>query len=505
MAARRPPGNCRTSGTTPCCGSPIPTTATAATPWPGRTACTQRTTRPPGPGAAPTRSWATWPATARCYRRPTPPCAWLLYQYVGLTPASRAAARQRWLGLFPPSRGGDALAWGRAVEAQRRQAGEPLPPSCDNVALVCAVERLTGTDAQGCRLRRVVADERRRVEADFPRWHLGRVINYGTWFAVRLAYPTDDLFYLTFSAHDPLNLCGVVLPDLWPERWWVPPLVAGVLLVLVMFGLRSFSLTFLPQALYLVTWPVVLLTGQARTFDRRLEDYVEGQEKLDGKGVLIGYVLTPLVAWVMAWFTLDNRLRLLILNPGWLFLGVLASVCLGGTVVLMVTRLVAVLLIHLGFDVERTWVDEVLGTVAGALVMRYFGNDWPSVAAFVAFAAVPELLARRQRVRDRDAGADRAERRVNPYVEAKDYAAEAEAYEEAAYGAGPEDGEDAEEVPYLPEEGPWPQEAPPWPAPPAPAGPEPRSARGRSVLSCLTLLALAAAALVMAWSFLRHR
>ena len=55
--------------------------------------------------------------------------------------------------------------------------------------------------------------------------------------------------------------------------------------------------------------------------------------------------------------------------------GVVASVFLGGTVVLVVTRLVAVLLIHLGLDVERTWVDEVLGAAAGAGVLHYFGND----------------------------------------------------------------------------------------------------------------------------------
>src|SRR5262249_38344757 len=71
---------------------------------------------------------------------------WLLYQFVGLDPASRKAAHDRWLIFFTLDKSAAVIAWGKKLEQERRQAGEPLPPTDDNVSLLCVVERLTGTD-----------------------------------------------------------------------------------------------------------------------------------------------------------------------------------------------------------------------------------------------------------------------------------------------------------------------------------------------------------------------
>lgn len=73
-----------------------------------------------------------------------------------------------------------------------------------------------------------------------------------------------------------------------------------------------------------------------------------------------------------------------------------AAVILGGSLILFLSRLIALVLIARGIDLERTWWDEILGTSAGALVLLYFGNDWFSILAFAVFALIPEVLARRE-------------------------------------------------------------------------------------------------------------
>src|SRR5262249_20761211 len=81
---------------------------------------------------------------------------WLLYRYVGLNDASRKAALERGKDLLPAQDFANVLAWGRNLERQRRASSEPLPPSSDSVAVLCALERLTGTDAYGLKCRRLV-------------------------------------------------------------------------------------------------------------------------------------------------------------------------------------------------------------------------------------------------------------------------------------------------------------------------------------------------------------
>jgi hypothetical protein len=287
--------------------------------------------------------------------------AWLLYQYVGLTEASRRAARARWLGFFPPAKAERALAWGRQLADERRAAGEPLPPGGDEVALLCVLERYLGTDVYGARGRQAYQEHwppsSRSIVAGF----------------VQVNYPSDDFFYVAASA-DRLQLFT-------DNRALL--LVMLVYVLLLGYSLRFVILTVLGE------W--VLRLGNNPIYRR----YREGGGHRGGwPSRVLAYGVIPVASWLLALATNARELDLLVESPGRLFLGVYLAVLLGGTLIGVVARLIAVLLIRLGIDVEKTWLDEILGIAAGAFILRHFGNDWLSIAAYASFELAPTVLGR---------------------------------------------------------------------------------------------------------------
>jgi hypothetical protein len=287
----------------------------------------------------------------------------LLDWCVGLTPESARAARQRWLG-YSPGRAELALGWGRELERQRRRAGEPLPPSSDNIALLCVLERLTGLDAYGARCRQFLSAElgvgRRGLEESGP--------------AVPLFYPSDDYFFLTATA-DPLRLG-------WPS--WGTLLGTLAFLLAASVGLRLLVFVLLGR---------VALRLQD---DPHFVEYQRHRTRWTAGDLFAGYLLIPLLAWPLAWGTLPVQLQVLTRSPWQVLGGVFASVLLGGTLLLVVSQVVALLLIARGYDLQATWWDEILGLGLGAAILFHFGNDSVSIASYVAFALLPEVLARRR-------------------------------------------------------------------------------------------------------------
>lgn len=332
---------------------------------------------------------------------------WLVYRHVGLNEASRRTARDHWLKYFGPGKEALVLQWGRKLEAERRRAGEPLPPTSENVALLCAIERLTGTDAHGVRCRRIVMDSRKEIDDTLHPVAAG-VINFGTWYSVRLAYPRQDLFYLTFGARDPLQQCSardavssytnmVIRDDRleWLESWWLSLVIGGLLLMLVAWGLRSLTFSLIAGLVCVLGWPIALILGRSGGWTLRYGAYWCSQHRLQYKGILLSYVVAPLLTWGNVWRTLDGPINLL-MPDAWHFLaGVFASVWLGGTIVLFINRFVALVLIRLGWSMETGWLDKILGSFAGGALLYHFGNDLWSVAGYVAFAVLPELFRRR--------------------------------------------------------------------------------------------------------------
>lgn len=309
--------------------------------------------------------------------------AWLLYQYVGLTDASRGKAEERWAAYFPPNKLELAREWGARRKREREEAGEPLPPGPGPVDLLCAVERMTGTDGYGEKCRRL-ADEVITPPAwigEGKAWVSG-AIQLALWGA----FPNGDVFYL-LTVSDPLGLHG----NPWSEaekadstasqalEW----LVVSVFVFSLAFGLRVWSLRLLP-------W----LIGLGR--NPRFLHYREQQARFTWVGFLTGYVVVPVAIWGIAAQTLAPQLRLLVPTPLRLLPGVFTAVVLGGSFVLCVNRLVGLVLIRCGSDVSRTWLDVVIGTLLAGTAMYCCGNGWISIAGFVAFAVIPELFTRRR-------------------------------------------------------------------------------------------------------------
>lgn len=297
--------------------------------------------------------------------------AWILDRHVGLTDTNRSAVRKRWLQYFP-HREAVARRWGRELEQQRRQAGEPLPPSSDNVVLLCVIEHLAGWDSAGVQARQaalqVFEPDRLRLQA-----------------ALTLAYPSDEVFK-TLASGDALDLVtlrgwdfldrSATLANLaWLLGWFLFLAVAA----------------FLCRAVILDTVGARLLRLSGHDLFRA---YYDTQTSKHAKGWLLALLVIPLAKWAWDWWRLKTPHALLMPTPLHLLAGIYMSVLAGGLLIATLNRLVAVVLLRCGVDVAKVWLDEIIGTLLGIALLAYFGNTWLSLAAFVAVALLPEAYRR---------------------------------------------------------------------------------------------------------------
>jgi hypothetical protein len=296
---------------------------------------------------------------------------WLLYQHIGLNDASRRAARERWLALVGCRKLDTALHWGRELQRERRDKGEPLPPASDEVALLCVVERLAGMDDLGQRCR---AACRQAVGEDL-------LISLSVRSALQIAYPSDDVYYVVCGGN-PLEL-GV-----YGDMADLGVLGQNACLLLLVAAISWYFRTWLLDSF-----------GAVMLWLRRNPVFIQYRERetavtWDLKGLLCSYVLVPLVLWALAWCTLSKPAQMMVATPWHLLGGVYISVLVGGTAIVCLNRFISLLLIRFGCDVENAWLDDALAVVLGAGMLYYFGNDLISLAAFVAFALLPKLWQR---------------------------------------------------------------------------------------------------------------
>jgi uncharacterized paraquat-inducible protein A len=54
-------------------------------------------------------------------------------------------------------------------------------------------------------------------------------------------------------------------------------------------------------------------------------------------------------------------------------------------------RIIALALVACGTDIEATWLDEVLGILAGALLLWHFGNEPIAIVLFALSDLAPQL------------------------------------------------------------------------------------------------------------------
>lgn len=295
---------------------------------------------------------------------------WLLYQYLGLTPTSRDHARQRWLNYFCVEESANVLEWGRDLEQQRRKDGEPMPPASDNLALVCVIERLTGTDPYGIRTRETIY---RQFDEDSSRIFLVQAaVMYGV-------YPNDELYYFA-AGNDRLKL----FPYGEKVDLSTRVVIRIIMLLWLLWGLRCWIFGVLANYIYKLRDDPMLLEYREK---RRL--FHSGL----GWTFILSYGLIPIITWLIAKLTLPIELQILV-TPGQLLLETYLAVWLGGTVFLCLTQLIAVTLIKFRIDPETSWLDEIIGMPLGMLILWRFGSDWVSIVSFVALSLVPEIVIR---------------------------------------------------------------------------------------------------------------
>jgi hypothetical protein len=293
---------------------------------------------------------------------------WLVYRYAGLTPASRAAARSHWLGLFPRNCEADVLDLGNRLVEARRAAGEALPPVPETLPLVAVAERLVGTDPYGHRCRETLQNAFGSLQPMLK-------------FTIMSIYPNDETFYLIASPD------GLQMHPISGETQTNTLEVRLTRLA----GSTSFPLMAALAFGTLLHWIVVPLLMPRRSrplWEKHLEG--RGQEPiwLWACSVLffaaIGALLAPL--------GLPDTVGVQMDSYGTLFMGSLAATLVGGVLIGTFRRILAVVLIIVGVDVEATWLDEVLGILLGAFVLYHFGNDVLAIGVYALSDLAPGVI-----------------------------------------------------------------------------------------------------------------
>jgi hypothetical protein len=64
----------------------------------------------------------------------------------------------------------------------------------------------------------------------------------------------------------------------------------------------------------------------------------------------------------------------------------------GGLLISSCGKLLAVLLTAVRVNIEKTWLDEILGIVTGGALLWHFGNGWVSIALFAFTDLAPSVL-----------------------------------------------------------------------------------------------------------------
>jgi hypothetical protein len=290
---------------------------------------------------------------------------WLLYQYVGLTPSTREAARARWLGYFPEANHEQVIELGEKIADQRREAGEALPDAPEVVPGLCVVERLTGSDLYGRKCRDILD-----AALDAKEYTATRS-------AIHAAYPNDDYYYLT-ATRDPF---GFGPGDIEASSLWRKCLRETELMVLL-----GFSSLGLMTVLDWAAAPLLMRTARAK---RLWKEHRAGRGREPVWAKLAGVSLTALIGATTAKLTLPELVVIQIGGYEELFLGAFTMTFAGGILIAACRRLIAIVFTAVGINVEKTWLDELLGIAAGTFLLLHFGSD----ALSIGLAIASDLLA----------------------------------------------------------------------------------------------------------------
>jgi hypothetical protein len=292
-------------------------------------------------------------------------CYWLLYRYVGLSKASRAAALANWQRCFPEQRHEDVVKFGKKAQEERQAAGEPLPPVPGVLPWLCAVERLVGSDPYGTRCRSLIDREYGKYQA---------MLENG----ILVANPNDDIFFLGAS-NDPLRLYP---SGMGGETWRGKLLRVGTAIFYIAIMLLGIGTVVRLCAHF-------FLSGRSRELWR---EHTEGRGKEPWWHWLVGVLVASAIGALNAPNSLAEPMGLHLASYEELFLGAVTATLVGGVLIGTCRRVLALVLVALGVNVERTWLDEALGILLGGLILHHFGADLVTISLFALSDVIPGLI-----------------------------------------------------------------------------------------------------------------
>jgi hypothetical protein len=293
---------------------------------------------------------------------------WLIYRHVGLSDASRQAARNHWLSLFPEGKVDQIEAYGEAIAAERRAAGEPLPPVPEMLPLVCVIERMAGTDPYTHKCRKAICQDYSAKE------------RFMLQYAIVCIYPNDELFYL-MAMDDPMEMCPfhVGLSSQWQR---VRDLIFfPFMLWVVALGLRS------------IAGGVGILAIRTPKAKALWRQHKTGRGKDPFWLWSLSVLLFGGIAALLAPSTLPEYLAVQAGSPLLLFVAAVTATAVGGLLIATARQIVAIYFTAFGIDIETTWADEITGILIGGFVLFHFGNGMLAIALFALADAFPGILA----------------------------------------------------------------------------------------------------------------
>ena len=143
----------------------------------------------------------------------------------------------------------------------------------------------------------------------------------------------------------------------------------------------------------LLDWIVIPVVFRKGTRSRQLWD--DHQHSRGGTSLwhrLVSILVFGTFAVLVVPVDLDTHTRVQVASFWELWAAGIFTTAIGGLLISSCGRVLAVLLTALRVDIEKIWLDEILGIVTGGALLWHFGNGWATIALFAFTDLAPNVL-----------------------------------------------------------------------------------------------------------------
>lgn len=279
------------------------------------------------------------------------------------------------------------LSWGEGLAQQRREEGEPFPPSSDRASVIAALDRLTGYD----QLDELIASAFQK-KANAKRAASVSLSGYMTKaLMMHVFYPNDEVIYLNLTPSW-LKVAREQRQQGVRRSKSSAPAEDLSFVAAVLFGMLAGLIPLRVLRIVTIRWLGWLLVIRDRPEYHRYEEHYF---RSWSSGLYI-FVMPPLT-WFVARYFLEPFFVFYILDEFSLFLVVAVSSVIGGALIEAIDHIVSMITIRLGHDPAAIILDNLIAAVLGGLVLWYFQNSWFSIAAALSVGLVLSLALKLKR------------------------------------------------------------------------------------------------------------